>query len=232
LFEVCELLGVVASASGDWAVGKIQVILGTIKLLSQQGSSPWNLVKPFLNEPKIVCREQTRFYVQGVIRRFAMNSTLDRADSKVMLGPGIVHILGTVRNGTAWLPSRCHDRCMLRKKRKKEPDNATHASVKKEMAKPRMAKSVRIAELNLDTARISDQPSATMRGTVDKIIPSPRPSRPEKAQIGVGGADVHYRDLRIENTLTDEHGDEVKLKKGAHVEVTVTANRLAINESG
>jgi hypothetical protein len=102
---------------------------------------------------------------------------------------------------------------MLHKKRKKEPDNATHASVKKEMAKPRMAKSVRIAELNLDTARIPDQPSATMRGTVDKIIPSPHPSRPEKAQIAVDGADVHYRDLRIENTLTDEHGDEVKLKK-------------------
>jgi hypothetical protein len=34
---------------------------------------------------------------------------------------------------------------MLHKKRKKEPDNATHAGVKKEMAKPRMAKSVRIA---------------------------------------------------------------------------------------
>jgi hypothetical protein len=30
-------------------------------------------------------------------------------------------------------------------------------------------------------------------------------------------------DLRIENSLTDEHGDEVKLEKGAHVEVTVTA---------
>jgi hypothetical protein len=120
---------------------------------------------------------------------------------------------------------------MLHKKRKKEPDSATHASVKKEMAKPRMAKSVRIAELNLDTARIPDQPSATMRGTVDKIIPSPRPSQPEKAQIAVDGADVHYRDLRIENTLTDEHGDEVKLKKNAHVEVTVTANRLATNES-
>lgn len=119
---------------------------------------------------------------------------------------------------------------MLRKKRKKEPDNATHASVKKEMAKPRMAKSVRIAELNLDRARISDQPSATMRGTVDKIIPAPRP-RPEKAQIAVDGADVNYRDLRIENTLTDELGDEVKLKKGAHVEVTVTANRIASNET-
>jgi hypothetical protein len=112
---------------------------------------------------------------------------------------------------------------MLHKKSKKGPGNATHASVKKEMAKPRMAKSVRIAELNLDTARIPDQPSTTMPGTVDKIIPSPRPSQPEKAQITVDGADVQYRDLRIENTLTDEHGDEVRLKKGAHVQVTVTA---------
>jgi hypothetical protein len=31
------------------------------------------------------------------------------------------------------------------------------------------------------------------------------------------------RDLRIENTLIDENGYEVRLKKGAHVEVTVTA---------
>ena len=113
--------------------------------------------------------------------------------------------------------------CMLYKKGKKEPVNATRASVKKEMAKPRMAKSARIAELNLDTGRIPEQPSTTMRGTVDKIIPSPRPSQPEKAQIAVEGADHRYRDLRIENTLTDENGDDASLKKGAHVEVTVTA---------
>jgi hypothetical protein len=61
-----------------------------------------------------------------------------------------------------------------------------------------------------------------MPGTVDKIIPSARPSQPEKAQIAVEGADHKYRDLRIENTLTDEHGDDVKLKKSGHVEVTVT----------
>ena len=114
---------------------------------------------------------------------------------------------------------------MLRKKAKKDktkPGISTRASVKKEMAKPRMSRSGRIAELNLDTARIREQPSTTMPGTVDKIIPSPRPSQPEKAQIAVGGADHGYRDLRIENTLTDEHGDDVRLKKGAHVEVTVT----------
>ena len=116
---------------------------------------------------------------------------------------------------------------MLHKKSKNEPRNATHATVKKEMAKPRMARSARITELNLDTARIPEQPSTTMPGTVDKIIPSPRPSQPEKAQIAVGGADHRYRDLRIENTLTDEHGDDMKLKKGAHVEVTVTAEPKA-----
>jgi hypothetical protein len=59
-------------------------------------------------------------------------------------------------------------------------------------------------------------------GAVVKIIPSPRPSQPEQVQVAVDGADHRYRDLRIDNAFTDEHGDDVKLKKGAHVEVTVT----------
>jgi len=113
--------------------------------------------------------------------------------------------------------------CMLHNKDKKEPPNATRASVKKEMGKPRMAKSARIAELDLDTARISEHPSTTMPGTVDEIFPSRRPNQPEKAQIVIHGADHKYRDLRIENTLTDENGDDVRLKKGSPVEVTVTA---------
>jgi hypothetical protein len=123
-------------------------------------------------------------------------------------------------------PSRCYDGQMLRekaKKAKKKTGSSTRASVRKEMARPRMSKSGRIAELNLDTARIREQPSTTMPGTVDKIIPSSLPSQPEKAQIAVDRTDHRHRDLRIENTLTDEHGDDVKLKKGAHVQVTVTA---------
>jgi len=36
----------------------------------------------------------------------------------------------------------------------KESDSATRAGIKKEMAKPRMAKSARTAELNLDTERV------------------------------------------------------------------------------
>jgi hypothetical protein len=100
---------------------------------------------------------------------------------------------------------------------KKESDNATRASIKKE---PRMAKSVRVAELILHAER-TRQARTTVPGTVDKIIPVLHPKQQEKAQIVVKGADD--RDLRIENTLIDENGAEVRLKKGAHVEVTVTA---------
>ena len=117
----------------------------------------------------------------------------------------------------------CHDVSMPHEKRKTQRDDATRVSVTKEMAKPRMARSAKIAELNLDTSRIPEQPSTTMPGTVNKIIPSPHTSQPEKAQIAFDGTDQRYRNLRIENTLTDEHGDDVKLKKGAHVGVTVTS---------
>ena len=63
-----------------------------------------------------------------------------------------------------------------------------------------------------------------MPGTVTKIIASPRTNLPEKAQIAVAGAPLSYRDIRIENTLTDEYGDDARLKKGSHVAITVTAD--------
>jgi anti-sigma B factor antagonist len=69
----------------------------------------------------------------------------------------------------------------------------------------------------------AEKPSVTLPGTVEHIIGSPHPSVPEKAEISIQGADELYQEIRIENTLTDEHGDEVRLKKGAHVEVTVEA---------
>jgi len=125
--------------------------------------------------------------------------------------------------GAASFLSRCDGGYIVRKKSKKTPGNRIRARVNKEMAKPRMTRSARIAELNLNPARILDPPSVSMSGTVEKIISPPRPAQPEKAQIAVDGADRQYRDLRIENALIDEHGDDVKLKKGAHVEITVIA---------
>jgi hypothetical protein len=112
---------------------------------------------------------------------------------------------------------------MLHKKRKRAPGSTTQARVKKEMGKPRMARSARIAELSQDKRRIPEQLSTVLPGTVEKIIPSHGRSQPEKAQIAVDGTHHRVCDLRIDSTLTDENGDDVRLKKGAHVEITVRA---------
>lgn len=70
----------------------------------------------------------------------------------------------------------------------------------------------------------NDKPSVTLTGTVEKVIPAPHPAIPEKAQIAVEDADHMYRELRIENALEDEHGNHVKLKPGAEVDVTIEAD--------
>ena len=61
-------------------------------------------------------------------------------------------------------------------------------------------------------------------GTVKKIVESRFPAIPEKVEITLEGADHLYREIRIENTLLNHHGDEVKLKEGAPVSVTIEAD--------
>jgi hypothetical protein len=78
---------------------------------------------------------------------------------------------------------------------------------------------------------MTDKPSTTLPGTVEKIIKSPYPSEPEKAQIAIEGADQLYKEIRIVNTLTDENGNEVRLKQGAEVEVTVEAEPESTTKS-
>jgi hypothetical protein len=127
-----------------------------------------------------------------------------------------------VQNGTA-RPSRgCHDRSMLHNRRKRKP-TTLEASIQKEMAQPRMARSAKIAESRRNTKRIPELPTVSVPGTVDKIIPSSGRSHGEKVQISIEGTHRTDHDLRIQNILTDENGDDVKLKKGARVEVIVTA---------
>lgn len=70
---------------------------------------------------------------------------------------------------------------------------------------------------------MTEKPSTTLPATVEKIIRPLTPEDPEKAQITIEGADHLYREIRIENTLTDRNGDKVRLKPGAEVEVTVEA---------
>ena len=70
-----------------------------------------------------------------------------------------------------------------------------------------------------------EKPSVTLPGTVEKIIQPLPPDQPEKAQIAIQGADDMYREIRIENSLAAENGDEVRLKKGAEVDVIVEADQ-------
>jgi uncharacterized protein YfaS (alpha-2-macroglobulin family) len=71
---------------------------------------------------------------------------------------------------------------------------------------------------------MSEKPSMTRLGVVQKIIKSAIPGLPEKAEIAVEGADELYREIRIENSLIDEHGEKVTLKRGATVNVTIEAD--------
>jgi hypothetical protein len=71
---------------------------------------------------------------------------------------------------------------------------------------------------------MAEKPSTTHPGTVQRIIKSPLPGEPEKAEIAIDGADDLYKEIRIENTLTTEEGEQVTLKKGAQVDVIVEAD--------
>ena len=74
---------------------------------------------------------------------------------------------------------------------------------------------------------MSEKPNVTLPGKVEKIIESVHPDGSETAEISIEGADTLYQEIRIENSLTDENGNEVRLKKGADVEVTVEADKDA-----
>src|SRR5437588_11237623 len=60
-----------------------------------------------------------------------------------------------------------------------------------------------------------------LRGKVQKVLKPIVPLEPEKAQISVDEADELYREIRVENVLTDENGKKVRLKLGADVDVVV-----------
>jgi hypothetical protein len=77
--------------------------------------------------------------------------------------------------------------------------------------------------MSKETTSTTETAAITLPATVEKIIKSPFPDEPDKAQIAVHGADELYRELRIENTLQNNKGEEVELKPGAKIDVTVEA---------
>jgi|GEM_PF-1325065 len=66
-----------------------------------------------------------------------------------------------------------------------------------------------------------EKPSVTLPGKVEKIITSLSPEKADTAQISIEPAHDLYRDVRIENTLTNESGGKVSLKLGSPVEVSM-----------
>jgi hypothetical protein len=83
-----------------------------------------------------------------------------------------------------------HNKTKKNDSRKRKRDdaariNATRASVAKEMAEPRMARSARIAERNLDPRTVREEPSTTLTGTVPKIISSRRRDQPGRAELSL-----------------------------------------------
>ena len=66
-----------------------------------------------------------------------------------------------------------------------------------------------------------------LHGVVDKVIKPVHPKDVEKAQIHIKEADELYREVRVENTLTDENGGKVGLKPGAEVDVVIEADSNA-----
>ena len=72
---------------------------------------------------------------------------------------------------------------------------------------------------------VSHKPSTTLPGTVEKIIKPIDPSEREKAQISIEGGEDLYREIRVENTLKNEKGDDVTIKQGAQVDVTIEADK-------
>ena len=70
---------------------------------------------------------------------------------------------------------------------------------------------------------MTEKPSVTLPGKVEKVI-KPVAEEPEKAQISIHDGDPLYREIRIENSLQDTSGKEVRLKENEEVDVTVEAD--------
>lgn len=66
-----------------------------------------------------------------------------------------------------------------------------------------------------------------LRGTVQKVIQPISVRESEKAQIGIEEAEDLYREIRIDNELSDETGEKVQLRPGADVDIVVEADSSA-----
>ncbi len=69
----------------------------------------------------------------------------------------------------------------------------------------------------------ADAASVTLPGTVQKVIKNVYTDKPDKVEIRVEGADHLYSEIRIDNVLQNEEGENVALKVGEDVNVPLEA---------
>ena len=63
-----------------------------------------------------------------------------------------------------------------------------------------------------------------LHGSVKKIITPVVPNESEKAEIQIDEADDLYKEIRIENVVTDEKGEKDILKQGEDVDIVLEAD--------
>ena len=69
-----------------------------------------------------------------------------------------------------------------------------------------------------------DGASVTLRGIVEKIVPSSETGS-DAAQIVIEGAESLYREIRIQTLLEDGDGTIVALQPGWEVEITIKVRK-------
>jgi len=70
-----------------------------------------------------------------------------------------------------------------------------------------------------------------LRATVKKVIKPTLPSEREKAEIDIHSADDLYREIRVENDLTDGEGEKARLESGEEIDVILEAETNSKNET-
>lgn len=68
---------------------------------------------------------------------------------------------------------------------------------------------------------MSSKKRKKLHGTVEKVIPPVTSGQPEKAQIGIEEGEPLYREIRVENVVTDGNGSKAHLKRGQEVDVII-----------
>lgn len=66
-----------------------------------------------------------------------------------------------------------------------------------------------------------------LHGPVTKVIKPTYSSAKEKAEIEIQEADQLYREIRVDNEVTNEKGEKATLKPGAEVDIVIEADSNA-----